>query len=341
MLTLYLKRYFMKFLKSINGKALLSLLSIFAVAVLIFFTSFFNATINPEKWGETQFISSLLINTSLCLFGMVASLGFADDFYRKKEGCLFITTYEKYHSTKEKVIPFLDKFSYWIRLLHKKELYEKSIRYLADEFGITQARQILKHLDIEDLKQLNKPYEKTLINGNKLYFKALTDEQIKSIENVLNGKIKVNFLHENYFLNAYNKNSKKTMYEQATNEQGGKARKGAFLISSKILISVATALIFAGLGIDSALGSNVGEMLVNVASRLCVLFGAVYNGFTITSVLVKYDISFIDYKTTTLETFYLEVVQNKTVKCLTEEEEAEQDYFNFIGDKNEQKIVNS
>ena len=84
MLTLYLKRYFMKFLKSINGKALLSLLSIFAVAVLISFTSFFNATINPEKWGETQFISSLLINTSLCLFGMVASLGFADDFYRKK-----------------------------------------------------------------------------------------------------------------------------------------------------------------------------------------------------------------------------------------------------------------
>lgn len=331
----------MKFFKSLNIKTGLSLFSMIFVVVLILFTSFFSASIDPSKWGEAKFISSLLINTALVVFGLVSAIGYADDYYRKKEGSLFFVTYNKFNTTKEKITPYLDKFPFWVRNLHKKELYEKCTRYLIDDFGITQARAIIRHLDQTDIEHLTRPFEKVLRNGKRLYFKALTVEQINAIKNVFDGKIKVNFLHDNYFLNAYNKNNKKTMYEQATEENKGKARKGTFLIASKILISIATALVFAGIGIDSALGSNVGEMLINTASRLCVLFGAIYNGFTITNILVKYDTSFIDYKNTILETFYLEVVQNKTVICLTEDEEAEQDFYSFIGEENEQKVIDS
>lgn len=323
-----------------NTKSLLCVLSVLLVVFLIVFTTVWNAGLDISKWKEQSFISNLLINCAISLFGIIAGLGIADNHYRNKENGMFLLSYSGFLKEREKIEKYLDKFPYWIRNLHKKESQEKCIRFLKDEKGITQAKLILKHLDRNDVKNLDRPFQKELPSGKKLYFKALSLDQINAIILVLDGKIKVKFVHDSYFLNAYSKNDTKSMYEQASMEDKIKNRKSIFLIISKIFFTIALGMIFAGLTVDTANGAKIGEILINMLSRFSILASALYSGFSIAHIMVKYDCIFIDYKKTTLETFYLEVIENHTVKCLTEEEEAEEEYKEFEEKNNEEIICN-
>lgn len=301
--------------------------SILFVIVLIFITTIWNAGLDVTKWKEKEFLSNLTINCAISLFGIFSAMGLADNHYRTKENGMLDVTYKNFCTAKNKIEEHLDKFPYWIRRLHRKETEDKCIRYLKDQNGITQAKLILKHLDIIDVESLNKPFSKVLDNGKQIFFKSLTNEQILALKEVMQGKIKVEYLHETYFLNAYNKSNAKSMYEQASKESAVRNQRSFVLVLYRILLTIAMGLIFAGLTVEGIDSNKVGQILINIFSRLSILASSIYSGFTIAHILVKYDCQFIEYKTNVLETFNLEVIINKTVVCLTEEEEAEQEYY--------------
>jgi hypothetical protein len=235
-------------------------------------------------------------------------------------------TYQNFNTVKNKISQHLDKFPYWVKMLHRRETEDKCIRFLKDQNGITQARLILKYLDINDIESLNKPFSKTLTNGKTIFFKALSNEQILALKDVMNGNIKIDYLHENYFLNAYSKCNNKSMYEQATKEGEVRNQKSFVLILYRILLTIAMGLIFAGVTVEGIDADKAGQILINIFSRLSILASSIYSGYQIAHILVKYDCQFMEYKTNVLETFNLEVIVNRTVVCLTEEEEAEIDF---------------
>lgn len=300
--------------------------SIAFMVVLIIVTTIWNAGLDVTKWLEKEFLSNLVINCAISLFGIFSSIGLADNYYRTKENGMLDITYKNFLIIREKIEDHLDKFSHWVKLLHQRELDDKILRYLKNENGIQQAKIILKHLDVSELDSLNKPFSKDLQNGKTIYLKALSNEQITALKDVMTGKIKIEFLHENYFLNAYTKCENKSMYELAIKENETRNKKSFALVSYRILLTIAMGLIFAGLTVDGINANKLGQILINVFSRLSILASSIYSGYTIAHTLVKYDCKFIEYKTDILETFNLEVVVNKTVKCLTEEEEAELEY---------------
>lgn len=323
--------------KKLNGKATLSVVSVVLVVFVILFTSFWSAGIDLTRWGDKAFISSLLMNTAICIFGIMASIGFGDNYFRTLENGLFQSAYKKYDVSRNNINKYVDLFPNWNKQLHEREQKEKNMRYLKEHFAISQAEIILDYLDISEIGNLEKPFKKT-INEKDYYFKALTQEQIEAIIFVMRGKLKIKFIHDTYFLSAYSKNDKWSMYELASEENKRKNRKSFILISSKIFISIATALIFAGIVVDSSIGADIGVILINTITRLCVLCGSLYNGYNISSTLVKFDVEFINYKIQILDTFYLEVVEHKTVVAITEEEEAKLEYEK---EKENEEVINN
>ncbi len=311
--------------KRLNRKTMLSLISIFFILVIIVVTTCFNAGIDPNKWFTTDYLSSMLITLAIAVFGMISATGLGDSYYRSNETGLFKKTYDDYNEERTKITPIVDKFTAWSSHLYRVEYRSKIMRYLKIDNGIKQAEDILK-LDRTQIIKLNEPC-KFEIDGKDIYFKSLTKEQIDALLKVVDGKIKLKFVHESYYLNAYSKSKNKSMYEQASNQEKTKQKKFVGLILYRLTTTIVIGLIFAGLIIDTQKGdTSQSQVWLNLASRLFTFFTAMAWGFYISSEIIKDECIFLAYKTRMLETFYLDVVVNKTFIPKTEEELAYEEY---------------
>ena len=323
-------------MKKLNRKTMLSLISIFFILAVIVVTTCFNAGIDPNKWLTKEYLSSTLITLAIAVFGMISATGLGDSYYRSNEQGLFKKTYDDFNQERTKITPIVDKFTAWNAQLYRVEYKSKILRYLKIDFGIKQAEQILK-LDRTQIVNLKEPC-KIEIEGQEYYFKSLTKEQINAVLRVVDGKIKLKFVHESYYLNAYSKSKSKSMYEQASVQEKTKQKKFIGLILYRLTTSIVIGLIFAGLIIDAQGNAEASQVWLNLVSRLFTFFTAMSWGFYISSDIIKDECVFLAYKTRVLETFYLDVVVNKTFVPKTEEELAYEEYHKKMkGEQNNDK----
>jgi hypothetical protein len=317
-------------MKKWNRKTLLSIVSIFFILAVIIVSTCFNAGLDPSKWLSAEYLSTLLITLAIAVFGMISSTGLGDNYYRTNEVGLFKKTYDDYNSSRLKITPILDKFSAWNNNLYNIEYQSKITRFLKVDNGIKQAEQILK-LDRTQVILLNEPC-KFEIDGKEFYFKSLSQEQIDAVLLVFDGKIKLKFVHDSYYLNAYSRSKSKSMYEQASVQEKTRQKKFIGLIAYRLIISILIGLIFAGLIVDKINGDGgTKQMWLNLMSRLFTFFTSMSWGFFIASEMIKDECIFLAYKTRTLETFYLDVEVNKTFMPKTEEELAYEEYLKMKG----------
>ena len=306
--------------RKFNKKSLFSSLSLGLVILVIVSSTFFQASVDPNYWKTNAFLSSVLINLSLIIVGIVSGVGEADNYYHNLQNGLYQTTYIKYSRTREKINNFVDKFTFWNIDYFEREKKDKLVKYL-NKYGIKQADKLLE-LDRTVIKELlGKPQ---LING--VYYKSLTEEQINAIYKVLDGKIKTKPLHEDYFLNAFISDQALSMYERAGNQEKNRNKKFVGLIGYRVLMTLIVAMIFAGMQIDTNNDVTMQQVWVNMITRLWTLGNAVAYGFFTNYEMTKDECIFLDYKTTVLNRFYLEVVQNKTFNAKTTEDIAREEY---------------
>lgn len=310
-------------LKKMNRKTVLSLMSIGLILLVIVITTCFSAGIDPDKWFTKDYLSSVLITLSIAIFGMISATGLGDNYYKTNDTGLFVKTYNDFNTERDKINPYIDKFTDWNEHLYWKEYQLKILRYLKHDKGIKQAEAILK-LDRKDVVTLTQPQ-----CYDNVYFKSLTKEQIDSVLLVIDGKIKMAFIHESYFLNAYSKSKHKSMYEQASEQEKTRRKKFLWLVFYRLTLTILIGLIFAGLAIDEAQGATTSQVVLNLVSRLFTFFTALSWGFYIACEMVKDECVFLAYKIRTLETFYLDVVVNKTFVPKSEEEKAYEEYQRF------------
>lgn len=307
---------------AINRKAVLVSVSLIFVMVIIAITSFANAGIDPNYWGSEKFLTDVIFSVSLVLIGVVSGQAEGDNFYRNKQDGLFVNSYNNYNKKRSIIDHIIDKFSDWAYALYQKEYYKKVIRYLRDENGVKQA-ELLIQLDRTEIVQLNEPKSFEL-NGEVRYFNSLTEMQIQAVLNVLDGKIKVKFVHDSYFLNAYAKNGNKSMYEQASEQEKRKKQKFMFLMTYRVIFTVLVAMVFTAFVIEQkgGGGASKSQAVLNLFARYFTLFSSVCWGFFIANDMIKDECIFLDYKATTLNQFYLDVEVNKTFIVKDEETKA-------------------
>lgn len=302
----------------VNRKAILVSLSLVFIVVIVAVTSFANAGIDPNYWQSDKFLTDMIFTIALVLIGTVVGHAEGDNYFRNKKEGLFQTSYGEYNSKRKKIDGLIDKFSHWNRHLYEKEYYEKCIRFLVNEHGIKQANMILQ-LDRTQIILLENTPQSFVIEGKERYFNSLTKVQIKAALMVLDGKIKMRYVYDGYFLNAFSKNKSKTMYEQASEQDNTRRKKFMFLITFRVIFTVLIGMVLTAFVVDNQ-EQDKSQAVLMLFSRYFTLFSSVAWGFFIASDMIKDECIFLDYKATTLEQFYLEVEVNHTFVAKTEEE---------------------
>lgn len=302
----------------VNRKAMLVSLSLIFIVIIVAVTSFANAGIDPNYWKSDKFLTDMIFTIALVLIGTVVGNAEGDNYFRNNQKGLFVASYNGYNEKRKKIDGLIDKFSHWNRHLYEKEYYEKCIRFLVNEHGIKQANMILQ-LDRTQIIMLENTPQSFILEGKERYFNSLTKVQIKAILMVLDGKIKIRYVYDGYFLNAYSKNKNKTMYEQASEQDNTKRKKFMFLMMYRVIFTILIGMVFTAFVVENQ-EQDKAQAVLTLFSRYFTLFSSVAWGFFIANDMIKDECIFLDYKATTLEQFYLEVEVNHTFVAKTEEE---------------------
>lgn len=319
---------------NLNRKSILSTSTLILAIVLIVVMTLFQTGLDPSKWRTTQFLTTCIITTAICILGVICGHGQADNHYRNHQKGIYIKTLNNYYLSRERINDNIEYFRGWSKQLYEQENYEKQFRYLHVEFGIEQANLVMK-LTKEQVKSLFKP-QKFIIDDKERFFDSLSQEQIEAVLAVLEGKVNVEYVHDDYFLNAFNSNKNKSMYEQASKQEQIKRNKFTAMLAYRIVLSLVIGLIFGALIVEQQGGeggSQASQTVVNLVSRLFTLVSAVMWGFFIANDLIKLECQFLNYKIRKLDEFYLEVVEKKTKIIETTEERIKKEFEN-----QEQKI---
>lgn len=306
-------------MKKLNRKTFLTGISVLFAIIIIIITSVLNAGLNPDNWNSTEFLSNLIITIAIGIFGVILGQGMGDNYFRTNEKGLFVSTYNSYNTMRTKINVHIDKFEDWNKRLYAKEYYQKCVRYLKNNYGIKQAELILE-LDKNQVLLLEQPRFFETSKG-KTAFNSLTKEQIKAARKVLTGKIKMKYVHDSYFLNAYSKNKTQSMYEIASEQSKKQRQKYLSLMFYRVMVIIVFGFIMSGLVIDTQDPGGFNQAMINLISRLFTLFTSLAFGTLVASDLIKDECIYLDYKTTMLERFLIDVETNKfTAK--SEEEKA-------------------
>lgn len=306
-------------MKKLNRKTFLTGISVLFAIIIIIITSVLNAGLNPDNWNSTEFLSNLIITIAIGIFGVISGQGMGDNYFRTNEKGLFVSTYNSYNTMRTKINVHIDKFEDWNKRLYAKEYYQKCVRYLKNNYGIKQAELILE-LDKNQVLLLEQPRFFETSKG-KTAFNSLTKEQIKAARKVLAGKIKMKYVHDSYFLNAYSKNKTQSMYEIASEQSKKQRQKYLSLMFYRVMVIIVFGFIMSGLVIDTQDPGGFNQAMINLISRLFTLFTSLAFGTLVASDLIKDECIYLDYKTTMLERFLIDVETNKfTAK--SEEEKA-------------------
>lgn len=306
-------------MKKINRKAFLSSMSILVMVIIIVLVSLFQAGLNPNFWMERDFQNDMIFITGIIIFGVVSGSAEGDNYYRTKEDGLFLYTYKEYENIRTKIDYIIDKFRQWADFLYRRE-YTIKVRNFLSEKGVEQYKDLLM-LSHTQIKTLNEPRELE-VNGVAKPFKSLTQEQIDAVLFVMAGKLKLKRVNDDYFLNAFAKGGRKSMYERASQQEKMKQRTFIALLIYRVILSLVVSGIFAGLAIQEGDGHDIANKFMDLVSRLFALITSIGWGFFVGNEMVKEDTIFLDYKRQTLHSFDLEVGINKTFIPLSAEEEA-------------------
>lgn len=294
--------------KHISKETLFVFAALICMCVIIVFTSLVNAGFDLEKVFEKENISNAIINAAITIFGTVAAVpaGTVATKQRKNpDGSCgrFIQEFNAYNLVREKVEPKRIEFNQWHNAQHLKELKQKKIDTLLAH-GIVQAEAILK-LTCEQVKTLTTS-QRFDIDGEVIYIKALTDDQIKVCFDVIAGKVKVHKLPDFYFLYVDGKSSK-SFYDQAYYETKEANTTLIVNLVTKIFIGFVITSIFTGLVIlgneDVSSKDFIMKAVIIIAARIFNAITSTLWGWLLGQELVYKQCYYINGRTQFLELF--------------------------------------
>lgn len=287
-----------------------------------------SAGLDFNRIFTTETLSDVLINAAITIFGTVSAIpaGGANtkQRYNGDTPGRFLTIYGEYLRVSIEVLKQHSRFSQWHKAQHSKEIHEKCLRYLIEK-GVVQAEQVML-LSREQISSL-RVAKKLEVNGQELYFKALSDEQIDACLRVADGKVSVHKLSDFYFL-YYDGNGSKSFYDKAYEEQ--KATSAHFLLKLgyKLFLGIAITCIFTGLVVSVSTGDyppGSPEAKQALYNALIKMFSRIFNavtstiwGWLIGQELVFDKCYYIEGKTQFLKLF----LSDTDFVALTPEEEA-------------------
>lgn len=299
--------------------------------VMIIVSSLGQAGLDPKKLVSVENISNILINASITIFGMMVAIPLGSSATKQRVNAdgtngRYLQEFNAFYAVRTKVGGRLMQFSQWHHAYYLEDLRKKQYNFLI-QHGITQPEDLLK-LNRLQILTLTEPRQ-FVVDGNTLYYKALSKAQIKCCLMVLDGKIMVHKLPDMYFLYVDGK-YKRSFYDQAYYEQKDANMFAVVNVLFKVFIGFVITCIFTSLTFTSYSTEGDGEAYSWVLKTLLMIFTRLFNA--VSSVLFGYltgksavyrQCYYLNGKTQMLETF----LSDKTFVYVSEQELAKQEFL--------------
>lgn len=314
----------------ITRKTFYSAGSVVVCILLIIVLSITQATFNTDSISTLTFWIDFAILSGLSIYGMISGRQTGDDISRNNPNGAYRASLNKYGTAFSKIdaLMLFAYFDRWLEIYREKKINKKIESILKDN-GVHQM-EVLK-LDLTELEKLNSPFKKTWPEtGKDTYFLTYTKEQIELIKYCMSGKVKVSKLPRSFFVDAFY-NSEKDMWESAAKSNKKKGAYLGFNYLYRILILLVMCIISAGLAPGHSAGTR--EVVLSLAKRIFGVVTAFVWGIFVGFEMVKIDITYLNFKTDILNT-YFEECKLEIYKPQTIEEEAKNNYNNSV--KNEE-----
>jgi hypothetical protein len=240
-----------KSLKHVAKETLFVGLALCCMAIMIMITSIADAGLDPTKIWSKSNLSNILINASITIFGTLAAIpsgAVATKQRTNPDGShgRYLQEFYDYNDIRQKIEPRRFLFSQWHHSQFLMEHYSKRVNYLLER-SILQADDILK-LSREQIITLTSSQVYN-IDGEDVYFRALSVHQVIACLKVYDGEVTVHKLPDFYFLYIDGK-GKRTFYDQAYYESRDENGSLISKIIYKAFLGFLITCIFTGLVMD-------------------------------------------------------------------------------------------
>lgn len=316
-----------KNMKNTSKESLFVIAALICMFAMIIITSVANAGLDPEKIFTVKNFSNVLINASITIFGIVASIPSGTTSTKQRinpdgSNGRYLQEFFGYNEVRQKIENRRFAFSQWHSKQFLAENKEKRTNYLLGK-GIFQAEEILD-LSREQITALTTS-QIFMVDGVQKYFKALSAAQIFAALQVYDGKVLVHKLPDFYFLYIDGK-GRRSFYDQAYYQQQDEQFTLFSKLIFKIFIGFLVTTVFTSLVIEYRStgvydAAFVFGVILTILTRLFNAVSSTFWGFLIGQEVVYKQCYYINGKTQFLQSFDTDkTFEHKDLQVIAKEE---------------------
>lgn len=288
------KKGFMKDKSSIMTILGMTIAFILIIALSFGTRFFFRPGIDDSFWGD------LFVSFAICVYSLYFGIIESRNYHMKKFDGRYQRAYSDFKKIREIVMPRDNEFNQWLETYYTKQKHDYYTAILSLHGNINP---YVLDLDRSELPNLLKPYKKcwedTEFNGREdTYFRSLTEEQIKIIEEIFDGKIKVERIPDDYFKTINGQIVLNEYVEQARKHKRNRINY-VVMIFSRLIMVFAFAFVFASFGvkIDEAQGKEeILNSIIQTISRIWTMITSFTYGFLVGKQMIVNVCEILEYK---------------------------------------------
>lgn len=292
-----MKKGIQKYLDYYNDKTtILRFASMSLVFVLVILLGFGARFYLATSFDAEDFWGDLGFSMALCIYCMFLGIPEAKDAYRKKVDGRYQKAMTDFAEIRKSVLPEDERFDAWLDQFYLDQRLDY-FKQLLTVKGINNYKVL--DLGIDELPNLAVAYEKEWEDGSKTKFKAMTEEQIKLVSDILTGKIKVKKIPNDAFKTANGKIISNEYVTQSKRD-GRNSMTYALLVAGRLLLMIVISVFLVLFGIkmsESSTGEEILNQVIDTLGRIWTMLSSYMYGFSIGRMMVTNECDQIEFKT--------------------------------------------
>lgn len=321
-------------IKNADIKSIIKVLTLIFGLGLIILMTIAHVILDPSKMDFNTWLSKTILMVAISIFGIVMGELIGADKQMSAPNGLYQQTLKEYNIVEEKIRSITIYFNDFLIWFKEKETKAKIINYLIDN-GITDAKQVIDNVKLEDLEELSKHPIKY---DNDVIVRQKTLDQIKIIRNVLEGKIYIKAQPSSYYLSAYDNDTSSSQLEVGKYLNNKIKLNKTFGRVFKIVSSVFISAVWAMISVQEFMNAEDVSAWVDLVLRITTLFTCLFSGWLTAVIDVKLKAQIIKNKINVLDIFN-NAYASKEFIPLNYENLALAEYEKYIEDTKQNDVI--
>lgn len=321
------------FFRQLDLKTGLRAASFIIVVVIVVITSIFSLGLDPASLNWKDWLTRTAILIFFSIYGTVFGESLGKDRSKKKADGSYQAALRNYLGVRQKVLDsrFVGVLEQWLAWDWARHDKSYRVTYLR-KWGIKDPEAVLDNLDrfTDDsfLAQILK--HPVLVgkdkDGEEIYLKRETQEQLDAVLDVLDGKVRLPVTHSAYYLDAMSERTASLdAYEIPRHITRTESTVKWASRISKIGTSILVSMFMGMLVVQSVMAADNTQGWMDLVTRLAALIMNIFSGYMIGALIISQETERIVNKEMWLRNF-LDDMETGTFHPVSGNEETKKEY---------------